>query len=270
MPSKKTIAVFIVCGATVFSIWLFTRNPQTTTSALQNPLTTVEPSIKIPRQNIEDAQDWQEIINTSVLPQKNSANTINTGEGTLTDQMAKDFFGQYLSVQQKGQVTDEQAQQIAVNTLTSSQYTQATGAVYTRKNLYVNSQTNRELVKKYSDTLDQILTNRSPKKNQDAMSILKKAVDNQDLKILAELDPIIASEKAGIVDLLAVNIPSDAVNIHIALLNALSNLLANTESFRVTFSDPVKSFAAVSQYPQHILDTKSAIQNLETYFLKKQ
>ncbi len=95
-------------------------------------------------------------------------------------------------------------------------------------------------------------------------------MQTKDEKDFARLDPLIASEKAIIADLLKLTIPSDAVSVHLSLINAISNILANTEAMRVTLVDPVRSFAAVSQYKQHIVDMQTAVLNFNAYYLSKQ
>ena len=59
------------------------------------------------------------------------------------------------------------------------------------------------------------------------------------------------------------------MEIHLGLLNAVSNLLSNIEAIREAFSDPVKSFAGASQYTQHEKDTETAMQKLNIYLESK-
>ncbi len=181
--------------------------------------------------------------------------------------MAKDFFAQYLALKQGGaQVTSDQALQIAQNTLSSPEYTQANGAVYTVANLHVSTETNPTLIQKYKAAIGQSFKDHDSKKMGDELTILGNAVKDQNPAELDALDPIIAADKAIMNDFLAMTIPADAVTVHLAFLNAASNILANTEGVRVTFTDPVRSFAATSQFKQHAQDVKVALVNLDTYF----
>lgn len=195
--------------------------------------------------------------------------TVNTGEGTLTDQLAKDYFGRYLSLQQNGQVTSDQAQQIALNTLASPQYTQATGVIYTKNNLRINTQTSADTFKTYSDTVNNIFLSRHPDHLGEEKTILQQAAETGNSTELNKLDPIIIAYRGLISDLLAVYVPADAVTIHLGLLNASSNVLQNIESMRVTFTDPVKSFAGVSQYDKHMSELAVALQNFQLYMDRK-
>ena len=213
---------------------------------------------------------WNDASVTSLITPENDPSQVSSGEGTLTDQMAKDFFGQYLQLSQGGHtVTDDEATQIAQNTLALPDYTTSVGVQYTVRDLHVNPETSKELVIKYKNDLAAIIKNRTPKNNGYEMDILTAAVKSGKESDLAPLDPLIAADKLIISDLLAMNIPSDAVGVHLGFINASSNILENTEAMRVNFSDPVRSFAGVSQYGQHVSDMVNALNNLNAYLKAK-
>jgi hypothetical protein len=196
---------------------------------------------------------------------------VSDGEGTLTDQMAKDFFGQYLQLSQGGQdVTADQATQIAQNTLSEPQYTQATGAVYTQADVHISSNSDSDTVLNYFNALKQSSINRSlPGETESEMTILSNAVNNNTPDDVAKIDPIIGSYEGHIADALAMTVPADAVDLQLAYINALSNVLDNIQAMQVSFTDPVRSFAGLSQYPQHVLDLNTAMKNLTFYFISK-
>ena len=184
--------------------------------------------------------------------------------------MAQDFFSQYLALKQNnGTVTADEANQIAQSTLTGAAYTNATGVQYTAKDLHINAQTSREIVQKYHDVINTSLKNRALKNKVDPLAILNSAVKNGSTADLAELNPLIVNFKGVVSDLASMSVPADATQVHLDFLNAYSNILANLESMKLTFSDPVKSFAAVSQYKQHLADLQTAVQKIDAYFLAK-
>ena len=98
------------------------------------------------------------------------------------------------------------------------------------------------------------------------MTILKNAIDTEDEGELAKLDPIIQSYRKIVADLLAMSIPQDSVNIHLGFLNSMSNILANVEAMRQSFSDPIKAFAGLSQYQKHLDDLSVATQKIKDYY----
>ncbi len=121
MISRKVISIFIICVAIIASIWLFEHNSVSSEAFAQTGAQqiTVETS---PRPTVVTDADWQKVLQNSAAWNQGTASVVGTdasatvspGEGTLTDQMAKDFFGQLLQLSQGGQVvTDEDAAQIA-------------------------------------------------------------------------------------------------------------------------------------------------------------
>jgi hypothetical protein len=272
MPSKKTIVVFIICMGIIMSILLLTKNtPIKIIGENTNPVTDVSGS----ELNGNNQNDWQKILvgmdngTTTVLTNQNTT-TPYPNEGTQTDQMAKDFFAQYLLLKQGGtKVTPEQAAQIAQNTLSSPQYTKSVGVQYTADNLHIIQQTSKDVAKKYMDDGLAIFTKYSNQNYQNELTILNNAIKSGKDSDFAKLDPIIANYKGMISDSLEINVPKDAVELHLAILNSISNILANVEAMRVTLTDPVRSFAGVSQYKQHVLDIDAAMIKLTEYFKAK-
>jgi len=207
---------------------------------------------------------------STIVGGANSVNSTNVEEGTLTDQMSKDFFAQYLLLKKGGKkVTPEQAAQIAQNTLASSDYGYTSGAVYTRKNIRVGSKTSKELIQAYSNSITQILINRAIEDKGTTLDIISHAVKNQNQAELKKLDPIIASYKGVMSDLVNMEIPSDAVDVHLNFLNSYSNLLSTVESMRVLFTDPVRSFSVIGLYQQQSQDLVSSVEKLSLYFKSK-
>ncbi len=272
MPSNKIYAILVLCLGVVVSIWLLGKNPATAPVAQVGNVDVVTGNRN---QDIGTSTDWQKIlvqtstgIQTSVVP-KESASTFD--DTTVTAQIAKDFFGQYLGIANKGSVSPDDANTIANNVLATPAYTQTTGALYIANNLHITAQTDTATVQKYFNALTQIIINRKINNtNDDPMAIVKQALTDNNENDLAKLDPMITQGRGVISDLVAIGVPSDAVKLHLALLNASSNMLSNLEAMRVTFNDPIRSFTGASQYGQHVLDLENALKNLQTYFKQKQ
>lgn len=267
MPNKKTISVFIVCLGIVLSVWLVSdkkNHPSETGGVFGSTEET----------KVYTADDWKKILVTldgesaSLLNPEGTSTYPN--EGTQTDLLSKDLLAQYLILKQGGtEITSEQAIQIAQNTLSFSEYTKGTGVEYTKNDLKINPKTNKEIVQNYINTINQSLVNRSPKNLENELAILNRAVNLNQEEELSRLDPIIAGYKGLIGDFLQISVPSDAVSIHLNLLNSMSDVLSNIEGMRQTFSDPLRGFVATSQYKKHALDLSLAMKNLEEYSLSK-
>src|SRR3569832_442402 len=111
MPTRKAISVLNICLAIVASIWVFEKNSQSAEAIAAASASKASVVENTPRPTVETSDDWLKILQSTswsqggmtVVGQNNSKNEVSTGEGTLTDQMAKDFFGQYLQASQGGQ-----------------------------------------------------------------------------------------------------------------------------------------------------------------------
>jgi hypothetical protein len=274
MPSNKIFVALILCASTVVSVWLITRAPANIITTAQSEKSVSLETIRNARQDTTDIGDnWKKILTTvstqdqkvtDVTP-KTSSDTFD--DTTLTAQMARDFFGQYLSVAKSGQaVTIENANAIAGNVLTLPEYTQTKAVVYVITNIHVNLKTDIDTVKKYNQTLVNSLTKHNAEATNDPLAILSIAVSTNNADALRKLDPIIEARKGIIHDLLAMDVPESAATFHLALLNAYSSLLSSLEAMRVTFSDPVKSFSGANQYDTSVANLKVAVQNINTYF----
>jgi acyl-CoA synthetase (AMP-forming)/AMP-acid ligase II len=271
MPSKQVWTVFIICAGLIISVWIFDRKTGVLTADLPTPFT---PSS---RPKIESA-DWQAILAstteknvTNVIAGKNgSSGESYPGEGTLTDQIAKDFFSRYLDAPKdsNGSITSDQADQIAGDVLASGSYSTLSGVVYTLGNLKISTGSSSDVVQKYyrdMTAVEKILLGI----NKSAFSIVDTAATNGDEAGLAELDSIIAAYRQAKDMMLSITAPADAAQIHLADINSVSQMLADVEAMRNTFSDPVKAFVAINQYNGDSINFSNAVKATVNYFIKK-
>lgn len=209
--------------------------------------------------------------NIATIVSDTTSSSIYSGEGTLTDQMAKDFLGQYLLLKKDGgEVTTDQAAQIAENTLALPQYTRGAGTVYKTTDVRINTQQTGQVVfQQYSDDILRIIKKNSPASTRNEMEILDKAIKSENPAELLALDPIIQSYRAIINDLLVISIPSDAVTIHVELLNSMSAILESIESMRVIFTDPVRSLSGINNYGTNIENVAMVVKKFNYYFVSK-
>jgi hypothetical protein len=270
-PQKKVWVISILCFAVVTAVWLSQRDVIDTSAIYEktNGLEPVEPLIAI--SNATNT-DWEKIL-VSIKPEKTVDLTVDTGDDfddtTITAQLSKDFFSQYLLLKKGGkEITAEDTAQIANNIVASGKYTDINAPIYVSKNLKIIPPDTEE-VKKYRDSVNLSLKNRSSQIKTDPILILNKVIKSQDEKDLAELDPLIVIAKGFVNDFLNIPVPSDAVNVHLALLNSFSNLLSDMEGMRVILVDPIRSLTVVGKYSQHTTEFYAALNNMNAYFKAK-
>src|SRR3989344_7483802 len=152
MPSNKILTVIIICFGVVTSIYLFQK---TSDAPVKNNPTITENIDAVPVNSLDNNQgdDWKKILVS--VDSKNQTTSVLTNpevfDGTtLTAQMSKDFFSQYLLAKQGGKaLTTNDINQITNNVMSNPQYSKENGPVYIASNLHVTAKTDLETIKKY-------------------------------------------------------------------------------------------------------------------------
>ncbi|MFA5888723.1 MAG: hypothetical protein WCW47_00930 [Candidatus Paceibacterota bacterium] len=270
MPNNRILFVLIICFGVVASVYLLARNsasPQTigdTTDVSVNPYINLDKNTN---------NDWKKILVN--LDSSNSTTTILTNEDpgvfnetTLTAQMSRDFLSQYLSAIKNGPVTPEEAAKIAETTLLIPEYTKGVRVKYNIKNLHVINNTNTNTIEVYGNTLNQSLKDKSSQVKENPIEIFNNAITSASETKLAKLDQIIFLNKSLLTDLLTMNVPKSAIEVHLALLNVTSSLLSDLEAMRLVFIDPVAGLIGISQYQTDTFLLKTALTNMNTYLMQ--
>lgn len=267
MPSKKIFVILIICVGIIASVMILQWGIGVKQIKANNQDLLVSNSIE--NEQNANLKNWQAVLSKiSSTTVETTDNTVsNIGNGTLTDQMAKDFFGQYLVLTQNGTtVTDTEANQIAQNTILGSNYTSVQGKVYTREDLRIEKIANSTTKKTYNVALMESIQKRYPSKSDDELNILSNAMQSGSEAELKKLDPIIIAYKGLISDMMTIKVPYDVVTLHLEFLNTTSNILANIESMRQSFVDPVRSLSAIKQYQDNIVVMYAVLKKFSIYF----
>ncbi len=281
MPSKKILSVIVLSGATILATWLIASAPsQTSISSAQKGQV-----YSISRDEIKTNEDWKKILTNITEASSTVVNlTQNKGDDTfdetsLTGQMSRDFMSEYLLLK-KGNKTLTQADinKIINDVSSAPQYSQTQAAVYIASNLHVIYQNDKATSEKYKQNINLILKTRSLQIKDNPVWILdyragqpqsvSASVNQSEDAVLGRLDAVTSVGQSIISDLLNVSVPSDAVSIHLSLLNAFSHLLSDVQSMRLITSDPVKAMVGLSQYTNDISNFNAILESLNSYFIK--
>jgi hypothetical protein len=272
MPSNKILTILIICIGVITSVWLFQRKPEKISVKKDNT-----EEVSSLADIGEDTNDgWKDALNVISPKDDGKVKVISSGalttdktDSTLTAQMAKDFFGMYLNHAKGGDITSTDADQIASQTLLSPNYSKISGAVYYEFNLHITSDLGPSSISEYKNNLIKSIGNRLQNSTDNPINLVGDAMQNNNPLILAKLDPMIKAREAIISDLLKMNVPKDAIGVHLALLNAYSNFNTDLNGFRSIFDDPVKGILAINQYQKDTNVLKTALDNVNLYFSKK-
>lgn len=274
LPSRKTYVILILCVGVVVSTWFIFGPQAKTPSGNQNANT----ASVVSSQNtvIDSNTDWKKILVEATSQPITDLTADNSGDSgpfddtTLTAQMAKDFFAQYLLLaKDRTPVTPEEANAVAERVISSPNYSQLEHIPYTKKNLNITANTDAETVKKYRDALEQSFNKRFLKKSVSPLLIVSDALEKNTPQDLSKLNPVIETSKGIISDLLAMEVPSDAVTIHLSLLNSYQSGLESLVAMKNIMNDPVKSLLSANQYNQSVTSYTTAIVQIDAYFKAK-
>ena len=86
---------------------------------------------------------------------------------------------------------------------------------------------------------------------------------------MSRLDPIIEASKGFISDFLNMEVPNDAVGVHLDLLNSVSKFEADMEAMKQIYNDPIRAISGISQYNIDIIDFQNALNKINNYFDQK-
>jgi|GEM_PF-2885563 len=270
--TRRVYSVLIICAATVASLWTYEKGLPSVndTIVVQNP----DIVSAIPYQNTSSGGDWKKLLSnvasSPVTPQNSNGQTGQPEDNTLTSQMAKDLLSRYLAIAPQGDsLTGDQLMQVASDTLATPDYTTSQGTVYVASNLNIIPRTDTDTIKKYRDQSLEIFQKRAIRVTEDPVQILAKALSANNPNELDKLNPFIIRAKGIINDLLAIPVPSDAIDVHLELLNAYSDITTDFEGMHVVFTDPALSVAAINTYSQHVNNLQKALDDMAAYFKQR-
>lgn len=191
-------------------------------------------------------------------------------EGTVTDQVSKDFFARFLVARQQNKdITDEEAMQMALQSVSAVPIAQNT-PTYSSKNIIVSNDTGPEAKLAYITALKQITTKNSPKTVQTELEILNNAIEKESESSLSELDTIANAYKKSAKDTMTLAVPRDMAGYHLVYANALDSVGNNILGMKKVFSDPIVSFSAFTSYQESLYKLKASIDLINEYLAKGQ
>jgi hypothetical protein len=275
MPSKKVLAVLIISLAGVFSSFLIAKTPSLKEEVLSarksnEDSVTANPYEKI-TQNTND--DWKKILtdvdtknNKVVSLVKNASQTPE--DTTLTSQLTKEVMSRYLSLKNGGRsLSEEDVVTIIRDIASDPKFIKPSAPLYVSSNLKPADNSINSIAY-YKKSVTSIIRNSLFQIKDDPSYVVVYALQNDSESSLKYIDPTIALAKKGINDLLNLAVPKEAVDLHLKLINSISNMLENLESLRVVFSDPVKGLSGIKFYDEYKTNFVNSINEMSEYLSK--
>lgn len=269
LPSKKILPVFLACviaggGVAVAAAYK--------TPAQPDPRLIVEtPQTQTPTFPNDDS--WKKtlaVVATSTDASTDDASSTDSAASTtLTESISKELLSSYLEqTQNGGQVTDDFENNL-VNKLVddSSNSVAATNAkVYTADDIKVSNNNSIAAIRLYGNALGEAIIKNTSATTTDQLLIYDNAANNNDPGSVSAIIPIIESYQKTLTAFLSITVPSNAVNLHINLINSYSQIIAADEMLIKYPTDPVLSMYGLKQYDDASKMLYSSIQAYPVFF----
>jgi hypothetical protein len=203
-------------------------------------------------------------ISKSSSEAKNTSNKSTKSNPTATDLFGMDFLSKYSELRQSGLNTNADAVKGATNSiLANAQDYLPKPKLYTYDDLKILEDKSTSVLVDYGKQVVSATAKLLVKENE--TTIVADAFDKNDMTLLKKIDPVIASYKRGLNDLVAMKVPSPLAKYHLDLVNGASMQVYNAESLRNTDTDPVRGLAGISMEVTALSQINTAILSIEKY-----
>lgn len=267
MPSKKIWITLIICLGILISVSIFQwgTNTKIINPASQNLAVVGNDTKSDPNANLKSWQETLSVITGTTTDLTGSGNA-STEDNNLTSQMAKNYFGQFLTLSAGGQtsLTDADANQIAQNAINTTDTT-IQAKIYTEKDLKTEP-TNTANVNTYFEAMNTTFSKNDIILKENELDILNQAVVSGKQSDLDKINPMISGYNQILSDLIKMPVPSEAVNLHLELTNVVSEIISDVDSMKNTLIDPVKGLTAIKLYQSDYSNFILSIQKFGAYF----
>jgi hypothetical protein len=187
---------------------------------------------------------------------------------TATEKISRKIINSYSDYKQIGALQTKEGIDSFAKSLSKQALAevQIKPKIYTSGDIKLKQNPSASDIASYGNAVGTIIKNNSPQKLENELVLFKKAVEDQDANLLKSLDQIISGYEAILRDLTTIPVPSSAASVHIAIMNDMSKILEDIRGFRVVFTDPIYSFAAVSAYLKDAPKMLESYKALQRYF----
>lgn len=195
------------------------------------------------------SDSWKDqFINT-----KNASTTIKSNgsfteeKQTLTDQLGRNFFVNYIALKQNDLINDEDAvKDVVDNLIYSTALETPTEKIYSIIELKILASKDTSIIRNYGNSVAQIFGTYSPR--VDVIDVVKNAFDRNDMGILSQINPIVSGYEKTIAALINTEVPYEFSPYHLNLINGLSRSKYVAEGLRQIETDPTLSLYSLNGY----------------------
>jgi len=186
-----------------------------------------------------------------------------TSNPTTTENFAKELLVTVVALQQSGNLTAENLQEIT-NSFEKEIKNSERPAMYDSSDLKIGED-NEGTVSGYVVGINKIMK-KYPIKDEGVSAIIEKALAEDSAEDLNKIDPFIKKYQSMSKELLALVIPPAAITAHLQLTNSVYNLSDDFQSMKTVYDDPIRAFLAIIQHEKTLEELRLALASISSYF----
>lgn len=233
------------------------------------------PTVSAPPTNTSTSiasNDWQKVLVGAGIGNMAKNSSLNSGVAsinskplTATDKLGEVLVSKYLQLQQSGATQNADTVNTMVSDALSNPNIIPTTKVYDFSNIKIGTDDSTTATLTYGQKLGDLFKNNNNAVGNEAV-YARDSEEQNDLSVLANIDPLITSYKNILTGLLNTVSPPSLAKIHLDLINAMSERLSTAELLRVINTDPAAGLEGAGQYTRSIQDLFNAFTELKQYF----
>lgn len=193
-------------------------------------------------------------------------NAITAQALTPNEKLARDFFARYMELSQIGLAQDKTSQAELIGQVIQNGSVIAKPKTYEAKDILTSEDSSKEAIKTYGNAVGALFIKYNNPQARNEVVIAKEAVEKEELGLLKELDPIIATYKNILNGMLKLQAPQSLSSTHLHFINAVSILLYSAESLRKIEVDSLGGVAGASIWLSGASALNSAFNELKVSF----
>lgn len=195
---------------------------------------------------------------------KNQANpSTSNGPITSTEDMSKELFTEYLSLQQSGSLTQNDIDAMTAR-LAGSVAATSSASIYTAAEVTPFADNNSHAIQSYADTLAQTVNTYSAQYANLNNTIGAPTDNSFQNNVMVASDFYLKLSKA----IIAINPPQSLAVAHVAYANSLKQSSVALQEFANSDSDPVGGIAGLNAHLQAQAAERSAVAQITSFLLQ--
>lgn len=199
-----------------------------------------------------------------------STNAVIEENLTATDRFSREFFTQYLNLKKSGATIDENTGLNLVDQLLTQDYGgQSEEKVYSDQDIIIISSNSADFLRRYGNSLGAIVNKPLPYGYEQEIVVLSKVNETGNTDYFNKLGPNVKRYQEMRDGMLALPVPQDLKNVHLAFINSISSMLEGVRGMTLMDTDPVGATKMIAKYEDGLKLLPVAIQAMASYFAKQ-